>query len=58
LRALTDIDVRVVIVSDIHAAYDGAAVDLGIPTLLLPPLRSAPDRRLRMALSAVTQPGE
>jgi HAD superfamily hydrolase (TIGR01509 family) len=39
---------EVLMVGD-RAAYDGAAVDLGIPTLLLPPLSSIDDRRLHLA---------
>lgn len=31
-----------------RSGYDGAAVELGIVTLLLPPLRSAADRRLHL----------
>ena len=30
---------------------DGAAVESGIPTLLLPPLRSVDDRRLHLVLA-------
>lgn len=41
-----------------RAAYDGAAVEAGLPTLLLPPLASVDDRRLhlveRLVLSRTT----
>lgn len=37
----------VIMVGD-RAAYDGAAVGLGMVTLLLPPLRSTSDRRLHL----------
>jgi FMN phosphatase YigB (HAD superfamily) len=37
-----------------RANYDGGAVNVGIPTLLLPPLRSASDRRLHLAVTAAS----
>lgn len=40
-----------------RAAYDGGAVSVGIPTLILPPLRSPSDRRLHLAVRAAAGNG-
>ncbi|TNM63275.1 hypothetical protein FHN55_15720 [Streptomyces sp. NP160] len=42
----------VLVVGD-RASHDGAAVDLGITTLLVPPLQSPHERRLQRVLDLV-----
>jgi FMN phosphatase YigB (HAD superfamily) len=37
-----------------RASYDGGAVSIGIPTLILPPLQSPSDRRLHLAVNAAS----
>lgn len=52
-RVLTSLRIQpqeMLMVGD-RAAYDGAAVDVGIPTLLVPPLRSIDDCRLHHAVA-------
>jgi FMN phosphatase YigB (HAD superfamily) len=39
-----------------RASHDGAAVELGIPTVLVPPLAATPHRRLSVALRACGVP--
>jgi HAD superfamily hydrolase (TIGR01509 family) len=39
-----------------RASHDGAAVELGIPTVLVPPLTATPHRRLSVALRACGVP--
>ena len=50
LGALGVVPAEALMVGD-RSRPDGAAVESGIPTLLLPPLRSVDDRRLHLALA-------
>lgn len=58
LRAIEQLGVEpseALMVGD-RSRYDGAAVEAGIPTLLLPPLKAATEQRLHLVLSACGVP--